>query len=55
MAPGGSYRDVQRVLFICPVHGTVCLCDGSVQMGVFKTHPDWFVRREGKLYFEPAE
>jgi hypothetical protein len=40
------------VVFRCPIHGNVCLADGSVQMGIGKTHPDWLVRRNGKLYFE---
>lgn len=55
VGPGGTHQEAHRVLFICPIHGTVCLCDGSVQMGVLKTHPDWFVRRDGKLYFEPPK
>jgi hypothetical protein len=42
----------QRVLSRCPIHGNIGLCDGSVQR-VGKNHPDWFVERDGKLYFEP--
>ncbi len=41
-----------RVVFRCPVHGTVGLADGSVQAGVGKTHPDWLVNRNGKLYLQ---
>jgi hypothetical protein len=41
-----------RVLFLCPIHGNVCLCDGSVQSGVAKDHPEWLVRRDGKLFYQ---
>lgn len=41
-----------RVLFRCPVHGNVTLCDGSVQMGVAKTHPEWLIQKNGKTYFQ---
>lgn len=53
LAPS-SPSDVEpnRVLFLCPIHGTICLCDGSVQLGIAKEHPDWLVRRNGKLYFQ---
>jgi hypothetical protein len=42
-----------RVLSRCPIHGHIGLCDGSVQAGVGKNHPEWLVERDGKLYFEP--
>ena len=42
----------QRVAFRCPVHGNVALCDGSVQGGVARDHPERLVQREGKLYFD---
>jgi hypothetical protein len=42
-----------RVLFRCPIHGNIGLCDGSVQMEVEKIHPESLVRRDGKLYFQP--
>src|SRR6266702_4258523 len=42
-----------RVLSRCPVHGHIGLCDGSVQSSVAKEHPDWLVRRNGKLYLDP--
>ncbi|MGE3308678.1 MAG: hypothetical protein AB7O66_01820 [Limisphaerales bacterium] len=50
--PGKFETEPTRVLFRCPVHGHVGLCDGSVQMGVAKEHPDWFVSRHGGLYME---
>jgi hypothetical protein len=53
LAPNGSPRDPSRILFRCPIHGNLGLCDGSVQMGVGKTHPDWIVQKDGKLYFKP--
>lgn len=54
LMPRGSDADPTRVLTRCPVHGTVGLYDGSVvQMGAAKSHPEWFVQRDGKLYMEP--
>jgi hypothetical protein len=50
--PPSSAFDAQRVLTRCPIHGTVGLCDGSVQMKAAKEHPDWLIQRDGKLYFE---
>jgi hypothetical protein len=40
------------ILVTCPIHGHVLLCDGSVQGGVAKTHPERLVQREGKLYLD---
>jgi regulator of replication initiation timing len=54
LAPSGTDVEPTRVLFRCPIHGNVGLCDGSVQSGVGKSHPEAFVERDGKLYFEPA-
>ncbi len=45
-------REPMRVMTRCPIHGTIGLCDGSVQM-VSTNHPEWFVQRDGKLYWEP--
>jgi hypothetical protein len=39
-----------RLLFRCPIHGNIALCDGSVQMSVSKTHPERIYKRDGKLY-----
>ena len=50
----GSVTELARVIFRCPIHGNVCLSDGSVQAEVAKKHPDWLVQRAGKLYLEPA-
>jgi len=44
--------ETERVMFRCPVHGTVGLCDGSVQR-LAKDHPELLVQRDGKLYFAP--
>ena len=55
LAPSAPDTEPQRILFRCPVHGSVTLCDGSVQMGVAKTRLDWIVQREGKLYLQPTE
>lgn len=51
---GGTATDPERVLFRCPIHGNIGLCDGSVQADVGKTHPEWLVQRNGKLYCEPV-
>jgi len=53
LSPRGSDAEPTRVLNRCPVHGTVGLYDGSVQMGAAKNHPEWFVQRDGKLFMEP--
>jgi hypothetical protein len=39
-----------RVMFSCPFHGNVTLCDGSVQMGLAKNQPERFETRNGGLY-----
>jgi hypothetical protein len=53
LAPNASdATDPQRLLFRCPIHGHIGLCDGSVQMEVAKKHPDWLVERDGKLFYE---
>ena len=53
LAPSSTEDEPNRVLFRCPIHGTTGLVDGSVQAGGAKTHPEWFVERDAKLYFEP--
>jgi hypothetical protein len=52
LAPSAPDNEPTRVLFRCPIHGHVCLCDGSVQSEVTKKHPGWLVQRDGKLYLE---
>jgi hypothetical protein len=52
LAPGGTDLEPNRVLWRCPIHGHIGLCDGSVQGGIVKEHPDWLIQREGKLYFQ---
>ncbi len=54
LAPDGSDADPQRVLFRCPIHGNIGLCDGSVQSGVAKRHPEQLVERDGKLYYDQS-
>jgi hypothetical protein len=51
LAPSAPETEPERVLFRCPLHGNITLCDGSVQARVAKTHPEWFVLRDGKLYY----
>ena len=52
-SPG--YQESFRVLFRCPIHGSIGLLDGSVQGGVGRDHPEQLVQRDGKLYFEPGK
>jgi hypothetical protein len=54
LAPSAPDTEPTRVMFRCPVHGSLGLCDGSVQKGVGKTHPEWLIQRDGKLYLEPS-
>lgn len=56
LAPGaGDGEEPTRVLFRCPIHGNIGLCDGSVQMGIAKTHPEALVERDGKIFYEPNQ
>ncbi len=50
VAPSAPDTEPSRVLFRCPIHGHVCLSDGSVQSAVAKNHPERLVQRDGKLY-----
>src|SRR5512133_2970139 len=45
----------ERLMFRCPIHGSIGLTDGSVQNGMAKTHPEWIVQRDGKLYFQRTD
>jgi len=58
LAPGASENEpsfVNRVLFRCPIHQSIGLCDGSVQ-SPDPDHPEWgtvrTVERDGKLYLD---
>ena len=54
LAASGNPTEPQRVMFRCPIHGNVALCDGSVQQAGLD-HPERFTQRDGKLYFgEPS-
>ena len=54
LAPSATNADTEpmRVLSRCPIHGHIGLCDGSVQGQVAKSHPEWLIERDGKLYME---
>ena len=52
LAAGANDTEPQRVLFRCPIHGNIGLCDGSVQRGIAKTHPERLIERDGKLYLQ---
>jgi hypothetical protein len=54
LAPSAPDTEPERVMFRCPIHGHVGLCDGSVQGGIAKRRPDLLVQRDGKLYLAPA-
>jgi len=53
LAPSVPDNEPNRILFRCPIHGNVCLCDGSVQMELAKKHPEQIVQKDGKLYAGP--
>jgi hypothetical protein len=48
--PGSHETEPNRVMFRCPIHGHVTLCDGSVQQSVATKNPEALVWRDGKLY-----
>jgi len=50
LAPSAPATEPLQVLLLCPIHGHVALADGSVRSGVMKDHPEWLLRRDGKLY-----
>jgi hypothetical protein len=54
LAPSAPDNEPTRVLFRCPIHGHVCLSDGSVQSAVAKLHPERLIRRDGKLYLDES-
>jgi hypothetical protein len=51
LAPGAGFNEPDRIEFRCPIHGSMTLCDGSVQSGFAKLHPDWIIEKDGKLYY----
>jgi hypothetical protein len=61
LAPSASDKEPLRVLFRCPIHGHVSLCDGMLCSGPVQgeLHPTRVVQRDGKLYLddspEPAQ
>jgi hypothetical protein len=57
LSPGPAAHEFEprRVMWRCPVHGHITLCDGSVQMSIAQRHPDWLVTRDGGVYLEPPE
>lgn len=52
---GRSDEEPDRVLFRCPIHGSIGLADSSVQMSVAKKHPEDLVWKDGKLYDKPHD
>ena len=61
LAPSASDKEPLRVVFRCPIHGHVYLCDGMLCAGPVQgeLHPTRVVQRDGKLYLdespEPAQ
>jgi hypothetical protein len=51
----GSDLVPDQILTRCPLHGNIGLCDGSVQRGVAKTHPESIVEKDGKLYWRGSD
>lgn len=52
LSPGPGKHEIEssRVMWRCSIHGSVTLCDGSVQMGIAKSQPERFETRNGALY-----
>lgn len=52
LMPNGTYDGhPNAVAFRCATHGTIGLADGSVQMGMAKSHPEWLIQKDGLLQF----
>ncbi|MGO8678570.1 MAG: hypothetical protein ACLQVX_22220 [Limisphaerales bacterium] len=51
---GRSDEEADRVLFRCPIHGSIGMADASVQPGVAKARPESLVQKDGKLYWRPS-
>jgi len=48
----GSDKEPDQVLTRCPIHGSIGLCDGSVQMSLAKDHPERLFEKDGKPYLK---
>jgi hypothetical protein len=55
LAPSSPDNEPDRILFRCPIHGNIGMCDGSVQSAIGKEHPDWIVQRDGKYLLRRIE
>jgi hypothetical protein len=55
LCPSAPNNESDRILFRCPIHGHIGLCDGSVQSKIGKEHPDWIVQRDGKFLLRRVE
>jgi hypothetical protein len=55
LAPSAPDNEPDRILFRCPIHGNIGMCDGSVQSAIGKEHPDWIVQRDGKYLLRRIE
>lgn len=55
MGDATAYREPNRVMFRCGVHGHVGIGDGSVHSGVAKEHPERLVTKDGKLFMEVSK
>jgi hypothetical protein len=54
LAASGSVTEPQRVMFLCPIHHNVTLCDGSVQQLTPERYAS-LTQRDGKFYLgEPG-
>ena len=54
LAASGSVTEPQRVMFVCPIHHNVTLCDGSVQQLSAERYAS-LNQRDGKLYLGEPE
>ncbi len=45
-------EEPDRVVFRCPIHGSITMADSSVVVGVAKEHPELLAAKDGKVYFK---
>jgi hypothetical protein len=51
LGAGANETQVDRVMWRCPFHGHIGLCDGSVQQSLAKTAHERFEWRDGGIYY----
>ena len=55
LAASGTVNEPGRVMFRCPIHNNIGLCNGSVQSLTLQSYSESIVERDGKIYFRPKD